>query len=150
VQDLTTLKFSTWQLTSSSVATSLFKRACCKWHKSPDDEKTWNNFKTHFVTAQTELEAKRNAEQAGYHGVNAMLEKENLHQVETIANLANAMVADHQAFETLTDTNKCKELNMTIKTLQDQKTALEVKLASLSKDKPCECCPHKKLNPNNY
>jgi hypothetical protein len=85
--------------------TSLFKCACCKLHKLPDAKKMWNNFKTHFATAETELEAEHNTEKARYHGVNAMLEQENLLQVESLANLANAMVTDCQAFEILTNTN---------------------------------------------
>jgi hypothetical protein len=129
--------------------TSLFKCTCCKWCECLQAKKTWTNFKTHFATTQTKLEAECDTEKGGYLGAYAMLQQHNLHQTETLANLANATVANRQCFEILTNTNS--ELNKTIKTLQVQKTALEAKRASLNKEKHCDCHPpSKNVDLNGY
>ncbi|CAB9531747.1 hypothetical protein SEMRO_3937_G351990.1 [Seminavis robusta] len=45
----------------------VFPRAMESWNEKPDDEQTWENFKTHFTAANRERRRKLTTKQAGYH-----------------------------------------------------------------------------------
>ena len=95
-----------------------YQEACRHWKRRPAIEKTWENFKTHFIEAQTEIQEEHSTEQAGYHGANAIFDKENMvqDQAAALANLATAVASDRQAFQLLTETNN--KLTAEITTLQ--------------------------------
>ena len=83
----------------------LYYDAVKEWNKKDDDDKTWVNFKKHYIQAQKEIKQNKTMEDAGYHGANANIqEKELQNQAEALNNLANAMSSDCQTFANLTNT----------------------------------------------
>ena len=48
--------------------TGLFFDDCKEWLKKPPADKTWQNFKTHFLAAQEQMRMQQSAQQTGYYG----------------------------------------------------------------------------------
>jgi hypothetical protein len=97
------------------------------WNRRPAIEKTWENFKIHFLQAQLDLQAQQMTTQQGGFANRATehndhLQNQMLHQTsEALANLANANATDREMYSQLV-TNNSK--------LTDQ---LERALAEISK-----------------
>lgn len=91
--------------------TGMFFEDCKLWNRKPDADKTWVNFKTHFLEAQRELRLQQQTtKQAGYQA-NLSYQQENVEQqhrdtAEALANLATATSTDRQAFAALAVTNE--------------------------------------------
>ena len=110
--------------------TGMYNDACKEWRKRSASNKTWSNYKTHFMDAHDNLrQTQQTAKVAGYHSANfAMSEIEaaeqeaaNAHYIENtevardeymadtadaLENLATATASDHGAVAQLTDTNE--------------------------------------------
>jgi hypothetical protein len=57
--------------------TGMYKQECNEWIRRPIAEQTWPNFKAHFLEAQhIQNLQNRSAQQGGFHGANATIEKE--------------------------------------------------------------------------
>ena len=105
--------------------TGLYFDDCKTWVHHPIAEKTWDNFKSHFLEAQQNLQMQQHmTQQASFHGANTMMNQENHHQMaEALANLVTATALDWQAFQTLVETNQ--NLATQLKTAQDEVMALK-------------------------
>ena len=86
--------------------TGLFFDDCKTWNKKPIAEKTWANFKTHFLKAQQELRLQQQtSKQAGFQANAVFSQKAKYDEAtEALANLATATSSDRKAMETLTNT----------------------------------------------
>jgi hypothetical protein len=103
---------------------------CKAWNIKPPVEKTWDNFKTHFLLAQENLRMQQDtAQQAGFHGANAMQHAitQQMYEEQSVAlaNLATATSSDRRALETLTNTvakltSDLKSKDLEIKKLKSQ------------------------------
>jgi hypothetical protein len=81
----------------------MYKQECNEWIRKPIAEQSWPNFKAHFLEAQRIQNLQnRSAQQGGFHGANATIEKERMCNAEALANLATAVSADREAFAKLT------------------------------------------------
>ena len=127
--------------------TGLYFDDCKMWDWCPEAEKTWLNFKMHFLEAQCLLHLQQlTMQQAGFHGVHAMMQQEDevlQNTASALANLAMATVVDHQGHATLIETNKT--LANSIKKLQEENDDLKQQLAvakSNHQDKRLECDPN--------
>ena len=80
-----------------------FERALGEWAAKPAEDKTWDNFKHHFILAQKQLKEIRGPtmQQAGYHQVNLLASKLR----EDLANQNNKpMTLLHTAIDTESQT----------------------------------------------
>ena len=69
--------------------TGAFNDDCKKWQQKPDHEKTWDNFKAHFLQAQEDNRLQRTAQQSGYF---SMLLNQQVHkQCIPILEAANSL-----------------------------------------------------------
>lgn len=84
--------------------TGLFFDDIKAWNRRPDAEKTWDNFKTHFLEAYQMNQEQQNTMQAGFHAANAAQENMWNETAEALANLASAQAVDRAAMTTLTNT----------------------------------------------
>lgn len=104
-----------------------------EWDAKPEQDKTWTNFKTHIVQAQTKLHRQRQATSAQRLGYSAHMQgnKENAdpnadkenETIQALANLASATASDRQALAALVQTNA--DLTSQLKTALDRISALE-------------------------
>jgi hypothetical protein len=106
--------------------TKMYRQACHEWTRKADNDKTWQNFKTHFTEAANELrEDQTTGQETGYHphptANNAMADFTQ-ETAEAFANLATATAADRGMMADLMATNK---------TLLDQLSLLTQEVASL-------------------
>lgn len=105
---------------------SLFVDPVKEWNRKDAADKTWTNFKTHYIQAQKEIRQNKTMEEAGYHGANASIqETEQQNQAEALMNLAAAVSSDRQTFSDMTNT---------IQTLLAKNAALEARLDALAKN----------------
>jgi hypothetical protein len=85
--------------------------ACHRWNENPSIEKTWAQFKTHFVAAHGKHKQMQgeSAATSGYHAINADVGQTDKQMTEAtigaLANLATATAADRGVVETLTEAN---------------------------------------------
>lgn len=121
--------------------TGLFFDDCKLWNRKPDADKTWINFKAHFLEAQRELRLQQQtSKQAGFNQANLMTqEKENYYQqhretAEALANLATATSTDRQAFAALATTNE--NLSQQLKDALQEIKDLKAKLAKTRRTPP--------------
>ena len=105
--------------------TGMYFDECKLWRPKLPADKTWANFKTHFLEAQRDLQLQQQTtQQAGFHANYA-----NSHQEETaaaLANLAKATASDRQAFAALVTTNGnlTKQLNDALNEIKTLKKRL--------------------------
>jgi hypothetical protein len=99
--------------------TDLYHHDCIDWMCRPTPQRTWNNFKMHFLEAQClqQLQS-RNTRQAGFHSANAA-SKSMMSNAEALANLETAVNADREAFAELTKMNS--KLMAHVATLEAEK-----------------------------
>jgi hypothetical protein len=112
--------------------TGVYFDDCKTWNAKAAGDKTWDNFKTHFLEAQETLRLQQaTSQQAGFHNANAARQHQGIsHEMyeetaEALANLATATSSDRKALETLTNTvanltQQVQEKDKRIKTLSDQ------------------------------
>ena len=88
--------------------TGLFPDACREWRRRPAAEHTWDNFKTDFSMAHTDLRNQRQtSQQSGYNqAAHNMMELFAAETADAFANLATAAAADKEIVKALTATNK--------------------------------------------
>ena len=122
--------------------TGCFFKDSKKWNACPNNEKTWDNFKTHFLQAQNELWLQQQTTQtSGYTSTNATNTQgptdafqHYQDTADTLANLATATSADCKAFE---------NLNNTIANLMQQVKDKDTEIAPLKKCiNECSNCSH--------
>ena len=86
---------------------------CKTWNAKPAVQKTWDNFKAHFLLAQDQLRMQQaTSKRSGFHGANYVMDKhqntitQQIYEetAEALANLATATASDRKAMETLTNT----------------------------------------------
>lgn len=120
--------------------TGLYFDACKDWNELAAANRTWDQFKTHFLAAQTRVQHQQrvSTQQAGYHGAN------NMETVEALANLAAAAATDREAFANITSTNNSltnqlsqanaanATMTATLQTLQQQLQALQKQVEMLT------------------
>jgi hypothetical protein len=106
--------------------TKVYRHSCHEWQRRPQDEKTWQNFKSHFSEAANELREDRTTGQDhGYHQnptANNAMELFTTETAEAFANLANATASDRSMMADLMATNK---------TLLEQLSSLTREVAQL-------------------
>ena len=103
-----------------------------KWNAQLDNEKTWDNFKTHFLQAQNELQLQQQTTQmSGNMSANVAHThvQHNTFQcyqdaANALASLATATLANQKAFENLSNTivnltQQVKDKDMEIASLQN-------------------------------
>ena len=87
----------------------MFFDECKLWCNKQPNDKTWANFKTHFLEAQRDLRLQQQTTQsAGFHAhyINQYQDENKENETATaLANLATATAADRQAFTALVTTN---------------------------------------------
>jgi hypothetical protein len=92
-------------------ATGHFMSACRRWNEKHLIEKTWTQFKSHFVAAHCQHKQMQGeyAATAGYHSANAAVgqTEDQLDEatIGALANLATATTADRGVVATLTEAN---------------------------------------------
>ena len=70
--------------------TGLFNQDCRDWRRKPLDEKTWANFKTHFLTADMDFRQQQAVQGNRYGTANLAFEQ----TTDALANLAQATATD--------------------------------------------------------
>jgi phage shock protein A len=106
-----------------------------EWRKKPDADKTWANFKAHFLKAQEERnEEPTTANQAGY---NAAAEATMAAAAEALANLATTNSTSTSVLQELT--NQLSALTSKVEQLTTQNTELKATVQTLKSNR----------NPNN-
>lgn len=89
--------------------TGLYFDDCKNWNRKTEADRTWINFKSHFLEAQREVRLQQQtAKQAGFSTANALYANQDNQYRETaeaLANLATATSSDRQAFAALVVTN---------------------------------------------
>lgn len=97
--------------------TGLYFDECKTWNAKPVADKTWENFKLHFLEAQTELRTQQQAT-SGRHGFGNWAEEDKENETAiAITKLAEATIQDQGAFSALAEanTNLSKQLEEAIK-----------------------------------
>jgi len=129
--------------------TGMYFDDCKAWDARPAAEKTWNNFKTHFLAAQQQLRRQQQTtQQAGFHSANAATAHARYEEAaEALANLATATSADRKAMETLTNTienltQQLKTKDAELKKLQDQLGTKTPRIRPPRKDNGSYCHTH--------
>jgi hypothetical protein len=115
--------------------TGFYHDAIRDWKKKADADKTWANFKTHFLQAQEDLnEEPTTANQAGYYAfANAAAEATMSAAAEALSNLATTNTASTSVLQTLTNqltalTAKVDQLttqNGELQRVEDHRPSLE-------------------------
>jgi hypothetical protein len=102
--------------------TGLYFDECKEWDKKPTADKTWTNFKTHFLLAQRTLRLQQQTSQhAGYHSnIAHHLDKENATN-DALSCLTSAAESDRQSFAALLTNNNDLATKLTA-AMQDIKT----------------------------
>jgi hypothetical protein len=105
---------------------------CEKWEDRDAVDKTYENFKTHFTTAQRKLKRrqKTTAKQGGFHGVNAIVAEQLEQANDALVNLVSAAAADRDQMVLLNRTINTQ--NETIAALTKQYQSLGTKMNALN------------------
>lgn len=115
--------------------TGMYNDACREWRRRPNAEKTWDNFKEHYETAQHELqESQLTTQGAGYHANSATHNDMNM---DAYAYLTTTTVSEQSAISQLTSTNSQLSVSLTqalgtIQALQADMGALKNQLTQLT------------------
>jgi hypothetical protein len=129
---------------------------CKTWNATLPANKTWENFKTHFLDAQDQLRQQQaTGQQGGFHGANANSAEQHsgvtneIYQetAEALANLATASSTDRQALSNLTNTvaaltQQLSAKDSQIKTLQEQLRKKRVSFDAIVTDNGTYCWSH--------
>lgn len=106
----------------------IFTEGYLRWNRHPNNEKTWANFKTHFNAEHTAWKnlSKMLAKEAGF-GANQATINGGIPQgfAEAFDNLAMAAATDKTTFESLTNTIKALQQELS-KTLEDNRRLLKM------------------------
>ena len=139
-----------------------FENALGEWNQKPTQERTWDNFKTHFQNAQQTLKDIRGPtmKQAGYHHANHLAAelKEELreNQAQMLALVQNVNMDDWRNEEEIQDT-KLESANAMSQNIQQETIkmikALQTELKNLkdelkSKKEPYQARQYKKTPDN--
>ena len=95
--------------------TGLFTNTCYKWTGLQQDQKTWDDFKSHFVQAHKDnMQQQNTVKQTGLHAANSVLANMHASNTSTIQELANAATVSRQKMEQLlfSKTNYTKMLRI--------------------------------------
>jgi hypothetical protein len=92
-------------------STGNFLSACCRWNERAVPDKTWDNFKIHFVMPyhqHKQMQGKSDAT-SGYANADVAQPEDGLAEaaIDAFANLATATALDRDIVATLTDANYC-------------------------------------------
>jgi hypothetical protein len=111
-------------------ATGHFMSACRRWKEKLTIEKTWTQFKSHFVADHRQHKPMQgeSAATAGYHSINAAVTHKAT--IGELANLATATAADRGVVAALTQANY-----RLAKQLEDNSTELRELKALLKKER---------------
>jgi hypothetical protein len=111
--------------------TCLFPDACRTWQVRLAAQKTWTNFKFHFVAAHHEFNlTNHTAHQYGFHGANMMIEHHPYQgNADAITQLAVATASDQDMVATLTATNT--KLTLQLETYQSYVKKLKEDIVKL-------------------
>ena len=128
---------------------------CKTWNSKPAAQKTWDNFKTHFLLAQDALRMQQaTSQRAGFHGANSLNHgiTQQIYEetAEALANLATATASDRKALETLTATVSSLTQQMSLKDAEIKKLKEQLKekrgqkrdKAQISTDQGSYCWTH--------
>jgi hypothetical protein len=130
-------------------ATGHFMSACRRWNEKDTIEKTWTQFKSHFVAAHRQHKQMqgKSAVTAGNHSANAAMGHTEDQMAEAtigaFANLATATAADRGVVAALTQANA-----RLVKQLEDNSNKLQ-ELKSLIKKERTENRGQRSLNPSS-
>ena len=85
--------------------TGMFFDDCKEWDEKAAADKTWDNFKTHFLKAQQQQRNRQQTmQQSGYHTANALLASQMTETQEALANFMQQAANDRQTLAQLTNT----------------------------------------------
>jgi len=87
--------------------TGMYFDDCDTWDIKPQADKTWTNFKTHFLAAAKRVNLRRHtAQQAGFHGANNTMDVDESTSgaMEALANLAQASITDRDTISEMQST----------------------------------------------
>jgi len=135
--------------------TGLFANQYEQWHESPDDQKTWNHFKS-FWKAKIKLKADTslNASQFGYGGsANEHPQTDaDAEYTNSVANFANAHNNTQNTLNNLSTSNA--QLNGVIPQIQQQMNYMQMQMAQMANAQQWQGNPNNnnqnKNNNNNY
>jgi hypothetical protein len=124
--------------------TGLYFDECKTWNAKAVADKTWDNFKTHFLAAQTELRTQQQAT-SGRHGYGHWVQEEDQENSTAlaIATLAESAIQERTAFAAISEvnTNLTKQLEIALKAI----TAMQTSQPTSNKTKP----PRKEHKPHD-
>ena len=106
--------------------TGMYFDECKTWRQLPNNDKTWTQFKTHFLEAQKDLRLQQQTtQQAGFHANFASTHNAN-ETATALANLAEATELDREAFAALvtTNSNLTKQLTEALEEIKKLKKRL--------------------------
>ena len=106
--------------------TGMYFDECKTWRQLPNNDKTWTQFKTHFLEAQKDLRLQQQTtQQAGFHANFASTHNAN-ETATALANLAEATASDREAFAALvtTNSNLTKQLTEALEEIKKLKKRL--------------------------
>jgi hypothetical protein len=120
---------------------------CKTWNAKPANDKTWDNFKLHFLAAQEMLRMQQaTSQQAGFHNANHAngIQHNGISQemyedtANALANLAEATATNRKALENLTNTiaNLTQQVSLKDKEIQKLKDQLTKTGARNKRDIP--------------
>jgi hypothetical protein len=112
--------------------TAVMCEECEKWEDKATVNKTYENFKTHFTTAQRKLKRrqKTTARQGGFHDVNAIVVEQLEQADDALVNLVSAAAADRDQLVILNRTINTQ--NETIAALTKQYQSVGNKMDALN------------------
>jgi uncharacterized coiled-coil protein SlyX len=113
--------------------TGVMCNECEKWEDKAVADRTYENFKTHFATAQRKLKhrQKTSTKQGGFHGANALVTDQLDQANDALVNLATAAASDRDHMLLLNETIHTQ--NETIAKLAQQYQLLSNKMYAIGR-----------------
>ena len=120
----------------------LFFQNCRKWNQKPAADKTWQNFKTHFQQASTELRLQREATSANQGFAANMQTNADLQHIRQM--LQSTHQQEGQALAAIANTNQdltqqVQEKDQQIQKLKQEISSLKRKMRQPNDDTKCIC-----------
>ena len=129
--------------------TGVFAEDCRKWTAKPEPEKTWTNFKTHFLDAQEQFRLQQTAKHSGYLGylLDQQLNEKCMPILEAANSIVTASTAREEELSTLSATHTAYSAQQS--KLTDIIETLRKEVAEL-KEQTKKTRNTRRLNPNGY